>query len=637
VRLPKTLKFAIDSYNPDDQYAKLFAPTIVDEINRLKLPRYGLGNYVHEQPRNPPTSAESRIISDLSRAGLRLMGFCRTNLFKRLESSGFAFLQSIERHILRNAVYLYALENDLHLPIGTQDSQLLDSRFRDDEADLFVNDDNDAEENDEPPIPQNLRTEEEFQLRAAQVYQIYTTQFERRFRWLPAKRFLPQLAKDLRADSNRDSPTRFHGRTSGALFADFDYDGGAELFAANIARRPGKKTGEPQASAVARHAIFFRNQKGKFINFSKESGATPDTLLSTRNVGAFDYNLDGQLDLLVVEDKFTAKPRSTLFRNGGGLKFEDVTREVGLPEDIFGLGLAVADLNYDGRPDFFVPHSNRLFLSVPENKYREAVELKSTFAWKPLDGEDWPCGAHFADLNRDGLLDLVMSIHHVKARNRVFLNRGLKNGIPQFEDVTSAVGLDAEIPARCPHVEVQDFDNDGWPDIYFSAAWNEDGVITPLIYKHQGLKNGLPQFVSPRPIKAPMVYFRAGPSVDFDGDGRIDLFLVNWFQGNHSRLLQNTSPRKSWIDVRVAGTKTVNRDGIGAKVFVYESGRLGEPKALIGYQEITVGYGYASGQLPVAHFGLDDRKAVDIRVTLTGLKSYDRPNTPISKMLHITE
>ena len=47
------------------------------------------------------------------------MGFCRTNLFKRLESSDQAFLQSIERHILRNYIYLYAVENDKPIPIGT--------------------------------------------------------------------------------------------------------------------------------------------------------------------------------------------------------------------------------------------------------------------------------------------------------------------------------------------------------------------------------------------------------------------------------------------------------------------------------------------------------------------------------------
>ena len=61
------------------------------------------------------------------------MGFCRTNLFKRLESSGQAFLQSVERHILRNFVFLHAIENDLPLPIGTQDAELARRRAIDDD------------------------------------------------------------------------------------------------------------------------------------------------------------------------------------------------------------------------------------------------------------------------------------------------------------------------------------------------------------------------------------------------------------------------------------------------------------------------------------------------------------------------
>ena len=72
-----------------------------------------------------------------------LMGFCRTNLFKRLESSGFAFMQSIERHILRNFVCLHAIEKGLAIPIGTQDASLLDSRFTDADSDLFSDDEED--------------------------------------------------------------------------------------------------------------------------------------------------------------------------------------------------------------------------------------------------------------------------------------------------------------------------------------------------------------------------------------------------------------------------------------------------------------------------------------------------------------
>ena len=43
---PRTVKFAIDDNDPNDQYARLYADPVVDTINGLDLPRYGLGNYV---------------------------------------------------------------------------------------------------------------------------------------------------------------------------------------------------------------------------------------------------------------------------------------------------------------------------------------------------------------------------------------------------------------------------------------------------------------------------------------------------------------------------------------------------------------------------------------------------------------
>jgi PLD-like domain len=83
-RDPRAVKFKINDKDPNDQYALLYSDPIVDSINHLTLPRYGLGNYIKERPHEPPTAAEAKIIADLSRAGKRLMGFCRTNFFKRL-------------------------------------------------------------------------------------------------------------------------------------------------------------------------------------------------------------------------------------------------------------------------------------------------------------------------------------------------------------------------------------------------------------------------------------------------------------------------------------------------------------------------------------------------------------------------
>ncbi len=136
-RVPKKVPFAVDDADPDDQYARLYGADVVDTINDLSLPRYGLGNYVEPSPHDPPTQSEAKTMGDLSRAGKRLMGFCRTNLFKRLESSGQAFLQSVERHILRNYIFLHAIENGHDLPIGTQDAGLLDPGTKDEDVDLF--------------------------------------------------------------------------------------------------------------------------------------------------------------------------------------------------------------------------------------------------------------------------------------------------------------------------------------------------------------------------------------------------------------------------------------------------------------------------------------------------------------------
>ena len=128
VRQPRTVKFEIDP-----QYAQLYADDVVDILNGLQLPRYGLGNYEAKTPAAPPTSKETQILKDLSRAGKRLMGFCRTNLFKRLESSGIAFLLSVERHLLRNFIFLHAIENGLPVPIGQQGAEMLDTRLFDED------------------------------------------------------------------------------------------------------------------------------------------------------------------------------------------------------------------------------------------------------------------------------------------------------------------------------------------------------------------------------------------------------------------------------------------------------------------------------------------------------------------------
>ena len=409
-----------------------------------------------------------------------------------------------------------------------------------------------------------------------------------------------------------------YARTSDAVFVDLDNDGMLDLYVANNSRMSSRLATGLQRDAQLRRSALFRNDRGTFRDESAASGPCLTAAGAARGIGVLDYDTDGKLDLLVLEDRFGSSPHSRLCRNLGNFTFADVTSEAGLPGELFGLGLAIADLNDDGRPDIFVSHSNRLFMSGKGGRYFEPAGPKSVLAWKPSDAEDWPAGAVFADLNRDGRMDLVVGIHHAHARNRVYLNESLGHEAPVLRDVSAEVGLPAHLSVKSPHVEVQDFDNDGWPDLYFSSAsLGAGGAVTPLVFRNVRLP-GVPRFEPMRQISNQLnVYFPAGPSVDYDGDGRLDLFLGNWFSGNYSRLLRNVSVENRWLEVKVWGG-TMNRMGIGAKVRVYKAGESGREIGLLGFQEIGTGYGFASSQVPIAHFGLGTETTVDVEVV-----SYD--------------
>ncbi len=202
-RTPKTLRFNINDQDPNDPYARLFADDVADAVNHLTLPRYGLGNYLLPTPHQPPTPDEARILADLSRAGARLKGFCRTNLFKRLESSGYSFLRSVERHALRNFICLHAIEKRSPLPIGTQDMGVLDPTANDEDSDFWDPTSNDDDNAERDPLTSVRRclTEAEFRARAAEIYETYATRFRRQLKWLKPELFNADLSEDLRRDA----------------------------------------------------------------------------------------------------------------------------------------------------------------------------------------------------------------------------------------------------------------------------------------------------------------------------------------------------------------------------------------------------------------------------------------------------
>ncbi len=437
---------------------------------------------------------------------------------------------------------------------------------------------------------------------------------------------------------------RIVGRSNGGYFADLDNDGDLDLYTTNHAI---EYAGQPHFQTP--NALFRNDGAGKFSDVSADSGTCPKGF-ACRSVSVFDYDGDGLLDLLVGEDFFQGgMSRSRLYRNLGSLKFEDATQKAGLPDRVTGFGVAAGDVNSDTWPDIFLSGrngGNRLFINNKQGRFSELPAANGDFQWQFKDTpDDTTCGVCMGDVNRDGLLDIVIGSHFDRpwftggVPVRLYLNRSLANGLPKFEDVTQSAGL-VPLPMKSPHVEIQDFDNDGWPDIYTAMVKFRGNETHPVIFKNLGVKSGLPQFqegalaVNDFPTEQDrkqgdvgaffkrmeeehkIVYTAPGPSCDYDRDGKLDLFLANWWVNSRSMLLHNETPGGNYLRVTVVGPQGVNRDGIGAVVRIYPPGKLGQAEAFVGHCEIAVGYGYASGQEAIAHFGLGSLTECDVEVIL---------------------
>ncbi|GHV70567.1 hypothetical protein AGMMS49928_18870 [Spirochaetia bacterium] len=191
-RLPKRLEFSFDDKDVNDIYAQLYSDSVVDIINRLELPRYGLQLFLDDDSKIKPSKEEEALLSTLSRAGRRLMGFCRTNLFKRLESSGFSFLLSLSRHILRNYIFIYAIQNELPLPIGKNIAHNLDDFLEDSDVDDDTDDSGLG-----LPLDESLYLE-----KAKDIYTLWNgDSYKKRFDWIRCGLFDKELLKNLLSDS----------------------------------------------------------------------------------------------------------------------------------------------------------------------------------------------------------------------------------------------------------------------------------------------------------------------------------------------------------------------------------------------------------------------------------------------------
>ena len=245
------------------------------------------------------------------------------------------------------------------------------------------------------------------------------------------------------------------------------------------------------------------------LNFRHYNGMTGKLFLPEimgSGAALFDYDNDGDLDVFLVQGAVLepgSKPQETLFPwSGSGLprgrlfrndlaigkdgsrqlRFVDVTEKSGIVATGYGMGVAVGDINNDGRPDLYITNlgSNQMYLNKGDGTFVDATQNTGT------DDLRWSTSAAFFDYDRDGWLDLMV-VNYAKfstsnspncyaatsARDyctpRVFAapgNRLFRNkGDGTFEDVTVNAGVDKDF-GHGLGVVVADFDEDGWMDMY---------------------------------------------------------------------------------------------------------------------------------------------------------------------------
>lgn len=195
-RIPASLKF---STRPNDQYRRLYSTQMDDLMTSLNLPRYGLSEYIDKSEEKSAPLAEQNKLKNLNQAGKRMMGFCRSTFYKRMDSSGLAFLLTLYRHALRNMLFVYAIENNLPLPIS--DENALPDDYVEDiaTADTLFGSEQDNEsviiEGETIKIPTDKRIYED---KAKEYYNIIQTKGG--INWIAPKFFTARLKTHLQRD-----------------------------------------------------------------------------------------------------------------------------------------------------------------------------------------------------------------------------------------------------------------------------------------------------------------------------------------------------------------------------------------------------------------------------------------------------
>ena len=394
------------------------------------------------------------------------------------------------------------------------------------------------------------------------------------------------------------------GYAMGAAAADYDNDGRVDLFVAG----------------VRKNQLFHNRGDGRFEDVSGRAGIASGEW----SVGGswFDYDNDGKLDLLVVNyvqwspesnrycgdqargiriychPRFFQGLANRLYRNRGDGTFEDVSARAGLLTQVGkGMSAAVADYDHDGRIDAFVTNDtvpSFLFRNKGDGTFLEAALLAGVSV--PASGKPVSAmGVDFQDYDNDGWEDILFTALSGETFP-LFRN----DGKGSFVETTQSAGLASLTTKRSGWCAAfGDFDNDGWKDIFTSNSHVNDriGESEAVGWKQANslfindTRGRFRDATAESGLDKAVAVHRGCGIADFDGDGRLDIVVLSL--GQRAELWKNEStPQNHWLVVRLVGTKS-NRDGIGARIIVGKQART-----------MSTASGYASSSHAGAHFGL---------------------------------